>query len=206
MTYNLNKITTHTPRLIGENQMFRAAVTICLIHTEHGYDVLLQTRSGKIAEQPGDVCLPGGSIEKGETPKEAALREACEELLIQPEQLSFIGASDYHHFQRMIIYPYVAILKDYQGDYNKDEVHEVFRVPLSFFIENEPARFIIDSQAHPREDFPFELVSGGSDYKWPTQYIEELFYKYEGHVIWGLTARILHAFCEIIQEESTLLP
>lgn len=199
MTYDLNKITTHEPRLIGEKKMLRAAVAICLIKSENGYDLLFQTRSNKISAQPGDVCFPGGSIEDGETPRDAAIREVCEELLIDPSQLAIIGESDYHHFQRMIIYPFVGVLTDYDGSFNKDEVAEVFRVPLQFFLDNEPAIFTIDSKAQPREDFPYELVSGGRDYKWPTQYIEELFYKYDNRVIWGLTARILKAFCEIIR-------
>ena len=46
------------------------------------------------------------------------------------------------------------------------------------------------------EGFPFELIEGGKDYPWLNPRTEMYFYEYEGEIIWGLTARILHAFLE----------
>ena len=102
------------------------------------------------------------------------------------------------HARSTMIYPYAGILTDYKGTFNEAEVAEVFRVPLRFFRETEPDKYLVDATAQPGNDFPFELIHGGRNYKWRVMHTTELFYQYEGHVIWGLTARILHAFLEII--------
>ena len=198
MKYDLNKIKTHEPRLIGEEDFFKAAVLIALIENGEDYDVLFEVRSNQIPDQPGDVCFPGGAVEPGESFDEAAVRETCEELLIQPEQIRIIGASDIMHIRNTMIYPYVGILTDYRDSFSEDEVAEVFRVPLKFFLETEPDKYVVDAMAQPEENFPYELIQGGRNYKWRVMHTEELFYQYEGHVIWGLTARMLAAFLKLL--------
>ncbi|MBE6471841.1 MAG: NUDIX domain-containing protein, partial [Coriobacteriaceae bacterium] len=65
----------------------RAAVFIPLIEREHSYDVVFEVRAQHLKRQPGEVCLPGGHIEPGESAREAAVRETCEELLVDVSQL-----------------------------------------------------------------------------------------------------------------------
>ena len=199
----LNRISEHKAKLIGEDDFFKAAVCIALLERgEEGgkeYDVLFQVRSSNIPDQPGDICLPGGALEKDEQPRQAAIRETCEELLIQPEQITIIGESDRFHVRNMMLYPFVGIIHDYHNTFSQEEVAEVFRVPLQFFLQTEPDRYSVDTVVQPEENFPYELIVGGKDYRWRTSRIEELFYQYEGRVIWGITARIMNAFCEIIQ-------
>lgn len=199
MRSDIQIIKTHTPRLIGEKHFFKASVCIALLESKGNYDILFEVRSNQIPDQPGDVCLPGGAVENGESYRDAAIRETCEELLIRKEQIEIIGASDILHNRNTIIYPYVGILKDYQGTYSAAEVAEVFQVPLDYFMETEPERHIIDARIEPREDFPFELIAGGRNYKWRSAKTEELFYRFDGHVIWGLTARMVYAFCDILK-------
>lgn len=198
MAFDLNKIKTHKPKLIGEDEFFKASVLIALIEDGQDYDVLFEVRSGNIPDQPGDVCFPGGAVEPGESYEEAAIRETCEELLIKPEQVEIIGPSDIMHVRNTMIYPYAGILKDYQGTFSSDEVAEVFRVPLRFFLETKPDEYLVEAMAQPEENFPYELIQGGRDYKWRVMHTKELFYQYEGHVIWGLTARMLNAFLKLI--------
>ena len=194
--------------LIGEKDFFKAAVCIALIENGEDFDVLFEVRSSQIPDQPGDVCFPGGAVEPGETYEEAAVRETCEELLIRPSQIEIIGPSDIMHARTTMIYPFAGILTDYEGTFNEDEVAEVFRVPFQFFRETEPDKYLVEAPARPGDDFPFELISGGRNYKWRVMHTTELFYQYEGHVIWGLTARILYSFLEIIGEtcETTSAP
>ncbi|MBR5930448.1 MAG: CoA pyrophosphatase [Lachnospiraceae bacterium] len=197
MSLDLEKIKDHIPRLIDEDKAHKAAVCIALIETADDYDIVLEVRSGLIPRQPGDVCLPGGGVEPGESYQEAAVRETCEELLIQPDQIKIIGASDIMHNKNMLIYPYVGILTDYEGTFNEAEVAEVFRVPVRFFEETKPGRFVFESTSRPDEGFPFKNNSGGRDHQWRVQKTEEFYYEYEGHIIWGLTAHILRAFLSI---------
>ncbi len=198
MKTDIFKFKEHTPKLIGEDRFFKAAVCIALLENGDDYDILFEVRSSQIPDQPGDVCLPGGAVEPGESYEQAAVRETCEELLIRPEQVRIIGPSDILHIRNTIIYPYVGILSDYQDSFSKAEVEEVFRVPLNFFRETVPEKYMVEAMAQPEENFPFDLIQGGRNYKWRVMKTEELFYQYEGHVIWGLTARMINAFCELL--------
>lgn len=198
MKSNIFQFQNYTPKLIGEDQFFKASVCIALIETDDDYDILFEVRSSQIPDQPGDVCLPGGAVEAGESYEEAAIRETCEELLMKPEQIRIIGPSDIMHVRNTMIYPYVGILSGYKGTFSRSEVAEVFRVPLQFFQETIPAKYPVEALAKPSEDFPFELIQGGRNYKWRIMKTDELFYQYEGHVIWGLTARIINSFCKLL--------
>ncbi len=198
MKTDLSIFKNRTPKLIGEEDFFKAAVLIALIENGEDYDVLFEVRSNQIPDQPGDVCFPGGAVEPGESYEEAAIRETCEELLINPDQIELIGASDIMHIRNMIIYPYVGILTDYKESYSQKEVAEVFRVPLNFFRTTVPDSYLVEAMAQPEEGFPYELIQGGRKYQWRVLKTEELFYQYEGHVIWGLTARMLAAFLKLL--------
>lgn len=191
--------TNRTPGLIGEAQIRHSAVCIPLIETAPGeYDILLTVRSSAIDSQPGDVCLPGGMMEEGETSEQGAVREAMEELLIHRQQLRVIGPADIFAGSQLYIHPFVTILTDYENTFSTDEVAEVFRVPLRFFLEQEPERHRTNWHVEMKEDFPFDKIVGGRNYRWRERKEEVLFYEYDGHVIWGITAKILHAFADTL--------
>lgn len=195
----LEIIKNHAPGLVGEKNIFHGAVCIPLIKNGEDFDILFEVRSEKIPDQPGDICLPGGGIEKGETPKEAAVRESCEELLISENQLEIIGEADVFHTEHVIIYPYVGILSDYKNTFSDDEVGEVFRVPLKFFMETEPERFDVKTMLKPADNFPYDRISGGRNYQWRERTSTQFFYLYDNKNIWGLTAKIITAFCDTLK-------
>lgn len=60
---------------IGEFK--RSSVMILLNKVGENINIIFEVRALTLKNQPGDVCLPGGKIEKGESPLEAALRENC---------------------------------------------------------------------------------------------------------------------------------
>ena len=68
-----------------------AAVLIPLLSTDAGLEVLLEQRALDLDIQPGEVCLPGGHVESGESPQQAAVRETCEELLVPAKSVHIIG-------------------------------------------------------------------------------------------------------------------
>lgn len=193
----------HVPGRIDSEKEFRAAVLIPLIDGPKGPEVLFEVRAGSIL-QGGDISFPGGGMEEGETIARTAVRETCEELCIKAEQIRLIGQSDYFSTGKgRTIYACVGELTGYHGTFSPDEVAEVFTVPLSFFQETEPERYRVSLNEEPEEDFPFDRIVGGRNYRWINGKREILFYNYEGRTIWGITAKLIHAFARILREEET---
>lgn len=193
-----SSILEHVPALIDGDKYKVSAVCIPLIEKPDGFHVLFEVRSSKIDDQPGDVCFPGGMAEEGELPSETAIREACEELMIERDSIELVAASDYIlTASRLYIYPFVVKFLDYQNTYSKDEVAEVFTVPLSEILAQKPELHLVNTRTMPGEDFPFDKVNGGRNYKWRVRTEKEIFYQFGDRTIWGLTARLLHAFAKV---------
>lgn len=129
----LEKLRGRKPTLIDMKSYRRSAVVIPLIETENGYEVLFEVRAIGLKHQPGEICFPGGGCDQGEAPEAAALREICEELLISPTQVRIEAPMDIFVSPfNMVIYPYLGTLNSYEGTYSRDEVLEIFTVPLRF--------------------------------------------------------------------------
>ncbi|MEW9096233.1 MAG: CoA pyrophosphatase [Clostridiaceae bacterium] len=187
--------------IIGDYE--KSSVIIFLILDNKNLEILFQVRAFNLQHQPGDISLPGGRIENGETEEEAAIRESIEELNIKREDFKIIGEMDslVTHYNR-IIYPFVALLDKNQINPSKDEVDHVFKVPLQYFLENEPEVYEIKIMPQVPENFPYHLIVGGKDYKFSRANIKQYFYQYNGYVIWGMTAQIIKSFVDIIRSEE----
>ena len=180
------------PGVIIDEESRVSSVIIPIVMKDDEPHVLFEVRSSSIPEQPGDICFPGGMIEEGESPKEAALRECIEELCIDEKQCQILGPSLIFHAPSMSVFPFIAEIKDYKGTFSEYESSEVFMVPLSFFKENEPERYALEWQRKASDDFPYERIVGGKNYKWRRQIQSEMFYSYQGRSIWGITAKIIY--------------
>jgi 8-oxo-dGTP pyrophosphatase MutT (NUDIX family) len=177
------------------------SVMILLSEENHELYIWFEVRSEKLNHQPGDVCLPGGKIDKNETPFEAAGREVMEELSISEKDFDILGEMDYFISPYgSIMYPYVGILKRTDFKPNHEEVKEMFKVPLSFFLNAKPLTYEMNIGPHLTEEFPYHLVRGGRDYKFSKGKLTQYFYEYEGHIIWGFTALIITRFIEIVKK------
>jgi 8-oxo-dGTP pyrophosphatase MutT (NUDIX family) len=169
---------------------------------EDGIHILFEVRSLELRRQPGEICFPGGRIDAQDLNEEgAAIRETVEELGIMKHEITDVFPLDYMISPYgMILYPYVGYIKNPENiQPNPSEVGEIFTVPLSFLIHNEPEVYRIALKAEPEENFPFDLIPGGVKYNWRSRAIDEYFYRYGNKAIWGLTARILAHFIEIIR-------
>ncbi|MCP2034395.1 8-oxo-dGTP pyrophosphatase MutT (NUDIX family) [Planomicrobium sp. HSC-17F08] len=196
------KIQTHKPEVLGSRDFAKFAILLPLIERAGEVHVLFEKRAETLRKQPGEVCFPGGRIDPQDlSPKSAALRETDEELGISEDEISDLFPLDYMVSPfGMIIYAFAGFI-DSSAEFkpNPDEVGELFSVPLSFFLENPPRVYQINFDVQPEESFPYDLIVGGRDYSWRTRNLEEYFYLYEDKVIWGLTARILSHFIDIIK-------
>ena len=190
----------HKPRIIDLDKNKKSSVFIPLIKKEDGYHVLFEIRSANI-RQPGDVSFPGGKMEKGEKPIDTAIRETMEELRIRREQIEVFGQADtYVTGKNRIIYAFVGEIKE-PIDPN-EEVESVFTVPLHHLMEVHPEIYISTMVEKPADDFPYDRIQNGKEYHWMKGKKEVLFYTYKNYTIWGITAKILQAFLEVMKEDN----
>lgn len=187
------------PKIIGNYE--KNAVMLFLIEEKGKLYILFEVRALNLNHQPGDISLPGGKLEAGEEPKDAAVREAIEELNIQSEDIEMLGEMDYFVSPyNMIIYPFIAKLKRKDIEPNKEEVNHVFKVPLEYFMENHAEVYEIGVEPNIPEDFPYHLIIGGKNYKFRTGKMKQYFYQYNGYIIWGFTALIIKSFVDILKK------
>ena len=68
------------------------AILVPLVERDGELFLLFETRARTlVGHQPNEVCFPGGRVEPGETPRETALRETMEELLLPEDQIRVIA-------------------------------------------------------------------------------------------------------------------
>jgi 8-oxo-dGTP pyrophosphatase MutT (NUDIX family) len=111
------------------------------------YGVLLTLRPETMPSHAGQVAFPGGRIERGETALAAALREADEEVGVDPTTVRVLGQGDtYLTGSGFAISPFVGILPaDFRPVPHPREVADVFETPLSFLMN------IANHERHERE-------------------------------------------------------
>lgn len=184
-------------------KLTKCAVMILLVEERDDLYIVFEKRSMNLNRQPGDISLPGGIVEFGEMPRESAIRETQEELNIKIDNLEYIGEGDYFISPyNSIIYSFVSKLTNYDDiKPNKDEVDHVFKVPLKYFLENEPIKHEVEVGPNFKEDFPFNLIVKGKNYKFSVRKYDQYFYCYNDYVIWGYTVRIIKNFIDLINHK-----
>ncbi|TFE00091.1 CoA pyrophosphatase [Jeotgalibacillus sp. R-1-5s-1] len=193
------RLVAHEPFILGQETVRNYSILLPFVEKNGELHLLFEVRSLTMRRQPGEICFPGGRIDQDDdSAKEAAVREAEEELGISRNSIKRV-----HSFGKLVspfgmtISTYVGFLDDdHELKPNPAEVEEVFTVPLSFFMDTSPDEHTINVEVKPEENFPFDLIANGREYKWQTRQYKEYFYHYEGRVIWGLTARVLREFIE----------
>jgi peroxisomal coenzyme A diphosphatase NUDT7 len=191
-----------TPKVLGSETFSEYAILLPLIEVNGQTHVLFEVRSLNMRRQPGEICFPGGRIDRSDSDeKAAAIRETSEELGIHTDTISDVYPLDY------IVSPFGTIIYPYVGKINvslkqlkpnQAEVDEIFTTPLTYLQEREPDLYNIKFKMEPEESFPFKQIPGGENYNWQARNMKEHFYYYEDKVIWGLTARVLHHFVKLL--------
>lgn len=202
MTFEqLKALKGRTPQILGHERFFKSAVLLPLVEYQGEECVLFEERSRFLVRQPGEICFPGGRIEKTDTTSEAAaVRETCEELGLTPEDIEVIAPLDILVAPfNSVIYPFLCRIEDHDRIHPNHEVESLLYVPLQYLLAAEPIFNYISVKLTPSEDFPYELIPNGTQYDWKSGIYPEYFYKWQGYVIWGLTARILRHFLDLVR-------
>ena len=180
------------------------SVLIPLVEREGKMNVLLEKRAAHIS-QPGEICFPGGRIDAGESPQAAALRECNEEIGIPTGEIKVLAQGDTLYGQAdFTIYSFIAEISEESYErikIERDEVEELYLIPLSYFIENEPDFYRERYETNIRE-FPYDKVGIPPDYEWRRGTMRIPIYEYDGIVIWGMTAQFLNRMSSKLREEA----
>lgn len=182
----------HEPGLLGASRSY--AVLCPLLERGDGLHLLFEVRAPQL-RQGGEVCFPGGRMEPGESVPDCALRETEEELSIPRREVTLLGTPDFICNQRgFLLLPVLGLVSP--GGFaalrpSPAEVAQVFTVPLSFFQETPPEVWEYGLKPQVPEDFPYGPVGIPRDYPWAHGRAEVPIWHYQGHAIWGMTARLV---------------
>ncbi|MGZ9114879.1 MAG: CoA pyrophosphatase [Brevundimonas sp.] len=159
-----------------ERTLRPAAVLIPVIAGPEGATVLMTRRSDSLASHTGQIAFPGGRLDPGETAAEAALREAMEEVALDPAGVEILGIGDaYETGTGFLVTPVLGWLREQPVTTPApEEVAEVFQVPWDF---------LMDIANHRRESWDRE----GQPRRWYWAM------PFGERYIWGVTAGIIRA-------------
>ena len=175
-----------------------AAVLVPLLRAadpENGNDawhLLLTRRSDRLAEHRGQVAFPGGRCDPDDlSPEATALREANEEIGIQPHHVKILGRlSNLLTITNYSITPIVAVISwPFPIRLADHEVSRVFTIPLAWLAN--PAHREIRQRTIPT---PYSLQLNSESY--PIIY----YHPYDGEVLWGVSAEITHNLINLLSK------
>ncbi|WP_328805772.1 NUDIX hydrolase [Sabulicella rubraurantiaca] len=158
---------------LSETGIKPAAVLVPVILHEGMPGILLTRRAAHLSSHAGQVSFPGGRMEPGETPEQAALREAAEEVGLDPRLPTVIGRLPRHRTGTgYVITPVVASVEPPLSlTTDPGEVAAAFELPISVLLD----------PAAPRRDSAMWKGRRREYWVWP----------HGEHHIWGATAAIL---------------
>jgi 8-oxo-dGTP pyrophosphatase MutT (NUDIX family) len=160
----------------------RDAAALLLLYPKDGHLSVVLTVRGLLAHHSGQVSLPGGVIEAGETVPAAAIREAVEEVGIDAATVRVLGALTPLHIpvSGFTLHPVVAVAEsrpDFRGA--ADEVARILEVPLHVLADGSRLR----RHRRRRDD--------GVDAEIP-------YFDFDGEQVWGATAMVLAEFLWVL--------
>lgn len=170
--------TAHPARRVDPGTARRAAVLIPVVGAPEP-SLIFTVRTDTLARHRGEISFPGGSIDSSDpSPQAAALREASEEIGLDPPLVDVVGEiEDLHTFvSGYVISPFVGYVDSRpELEPNPAEVAALLEVPIAQLTDDirSEGGFSRDGRTYPTEAWVWR-----------------------GNVIWGITGRILRLFLE----------
>jgi 8-oxo-dGTP pyrophosphatase MutT (NUDIX family) len=177
-------LSSRRKKALDPHGMVTAAVLVPLFVKDGRRHVLLTKRSDMVEHHRGEISFPGGKLDPSDANLMCcALRETAEEIGVAPEHVRIIGELDdfYTVATNYRVAPFVGIIPHpYKFVPSAREIAGLLSVPLGVFFD--PVRKSESIWIFKGE--PVEVIS----------------YEWEGHNIWGATARILNHFTELVEQ------
>jgi len=167
--------------LTSETRLKCAAVLIPLLEQDDEWHLLFTRRTDKVESHKGQVSFPGGACDEGEaTPEETALREANEEIGIDPQKVRVLGRiANMITITSFRVTPVVGIIEwPIVLRLGKDEVERVFTIPLNWLAERSNR---------------WEFIMPGRNRSLI------VYHPYDGELLWGATARMTVDFLKALE-------
>ncbi len=152
-----------------------------LYQADAGVHLVLTERNHRLPKHPGQISLPGGAVEDGESIEQAAIREAHEEVAIDPEQVRVLGRLTPLHIpvSGFVLHPVVAVIDGVpELRPEENEVERILDIPLDYF--SDPV--LVVEKRRFRERFyhvPYYLLPGDAK-------------------LWGATAMVVTEFLALL--------
>ncbi|PSF14399.1 coenzyme A pyrophosphatase [Marinobacter fuscus] len=176
------KMAGYAPRQLALDYP-EAGILVPVTDDERDPEMIFTLRSANLSTHRGQVAYPGGKRDPEDSSLMAtALRETHEEIGLPPDQVQIISPlSQVMSRYGILVTPYVGVVpRDHQARPNPDEIESVFRVPMSFFMDDQRERTDTISFLNHTLYVPC--------------------YRWERYQIWGLSAIVLVDFLNAVYD------
>lgn len=165
----------------------RLAAVLAPLVEEPEASLVFTVRSSDLSRHAGEISFPGGLQDPGESLSETALREAFEEIGLDPEMTDLVGALPPVHttVSGILVVPFVGMLESLPAlVVSEGEIEEVLTFTVARLAEAERAVEVAREPGRVWHGFAYEL---------------------DGYMIWGATGWMLHGLLEVIRKEASWL-
>lgn len=165
-----------------------AAVLIPLLQDRHSWQILYTRRTNSLPEHSGQVAFPGGRVDRKDiSPEATALREAQEEIGLDPTDVRVLGnLKGVLTVTNYLVTPIIGVIRwPFPVRLATAEVSRVFTLPLEWLAN--PKNHEIRQRSLPSPHPPVPVI---------------YFHPYDGELLWGVSAHITINLLKVLEQDK----